>query len=251
MPKDAGCSRCRLPSGRSILPSSWREAAPGCSCASLASGTCGVCGCHTNPPLVPGQPGREVPGRAGGKGRTRSQGQPGALPAGEALSASPGEPAGTAGYPGPAATPASPCNFAARRGPAGWHGTERGGSPGHPAPLPSLGSAFLCLSPGRGIAAAPPAPSPGPSGPQPACTGASQHPNLPAGCLPPASGAWRLPRCRALPVPAPPGWTRRRCPQLAPGRDGSAPPRASPAARRSWGAVCRPAGVRLGPSPVP
>lgn len=43
MPKAVQCSPCRLPSGRNTLPYSWKEAALGCSSASLVSGTCGVC----------------------------------------------------------------------------------------------------------------------------------------------------------------------------------------------------------------
>lgn len=51
MPRDAGRSPFQLPSGRSIL---WREAAPGCSSASLASGTCGACGLPYQPASAPG-----------------------------------------------------------------------------------------------------------------------------------------------------------------------------------------------------
>lgn len=62
-------------------------------------------GCHTNLPLVPSQPGREVPGRAGAKGRTGSQGQPRALHP----PSCPGELAGTAGLPDPRHPSAALC----------------------------------------------------------------------------------------------------------------------------------------------
>lgn len=117
-------------------------------------------GCHTNLPLVPGQPGREVPGRAGSKGRTRSQGQPEALQAREAsihLSRRAGW------HRWAPRSRASPCRCSPPLPATLLHGggrragTARGGSPGHPAPSPSLRSAFVSLSPGRGIAAGPPA----------------------------------------------------------------------------------------------
>lgn len=90
MPRDAGCSQHLIvgvdglcprmqdalgagfpPEGAS-LPAlgerrPWDAAVPHWSAGPVESA-----GCHTNLPLVPGQPGREVPGRAGAKGRIRS-----------------------------------------------------------------------------------------------------------------------------------------------------------------------------------
>lgn len=175
------------------------------------------------------------------RGGPGARGNPGLCQPGRRPSASPGELAGTAALPSPEhplpLLATSLCNFAARRGPAGWHGTG-GGSPGHPAPSPSLRSAFVSLSPGSGTAVG----CLGPSGSQAACTGASRHKTsqLAACRLGAGPGGCRAARRCLCPL-------RRAGPaadahRLAPGKEGSVLPRASPAARRSWGAVCRPGG---------
>lgn len=84
------------------------------------------------------------------------------------------------------------------------------------------------------------------------CPAAHLHRSIPAQNLPlPAAGerGRRLPRCRALPLPAPPACSGRRCPQARSGQKGSVLPRASPAAPRSWGAVWRPGGGAAGSVP--
>ncbi|XP_064573626.1 Kv channel-interacting protein 2 isoform X1 [Zonotrichia leucophrys gambelii] len=195
----------------------WDAAVPHWSAGPVESA-----GCHTNLPLVPGQPGREVPGRASAKGRIRSRGQPEALPAGEASIGL----CRRAGWHRRAPRhPASPrrCSpqLCGRR-----EGTARGASRDIPLPL---------CSPGRGPAAQLRVPLP-------SRTGAS--PRKSSRC-PPAAGSGA--GGAALPLPAP---QRRRCPQARSGHSGSGLPRASPAARRSRGLPGGREGVRLGPSPA-
>lgn len=96
----------------------WDAAVPHWSAGPVESA-----GCHTNLPLVPGESGREVPGRAGAKGRTGSQGSPG-LCIHPAVLASRLVPPGSL-------TPSAPRQHFVLRcteRAAGWHGT--GGSPG-------------------------------------------------------------------------------------------------------------------------
>jgi len=186
MPGDAGCSRRWLHSGRSILPCSRREAALGCSSASLVSGTCGVCG-------LPYQPASDS--RPAGSSWWRGADQEPGAARGSASrpSASPGELAGTAGLPGPqhpsADTPRLSPQLRPTEG-AGGRARRRGSQP-----------LWIAAGLHRSIPAE----------------------NFPAGCLPCRLGAGAG-GCRALPVPAPPGWTCRRCPRARLGHGRLCPP---------------------------
>lgn len=177
------------------------------------------------------------------RGGPGARGNPGLCQPGRCPSASPGEPAGTAGLPSPEHPSATtPCNFAKERGLAGWHST--GGLAWAPRSLTELAASFCEPKPWSGHRL------------RPLWITASLHrsipaQNFPAGCLPPGSGAWRLPRCRALPVPSLPGWTCRRCPWARSGQGRlCAPPGHRLLLGGAGGLFASREGVRLGPSPV-
>ncbi|XP_039240985.1 Kv channel-interacting protein 2 isoform X1 [Pipra filicauda] len=165
------------------------------------------------------------------RGGPGARGNPRLCQPGKRPSASAGELAGTAGLPGsphhPDSAPHLSPQLRGTEGAGGGHGT------GELARAPRSLSAVSFREP---------EPQEGHRR-QPLCPAVPLNQSIPAQKLPlPAAGfrGRRLPRCRALSLPAPPGCTGRPCPRARSGQEGSVLPRASPAARRSRGAVWRP-----------
>lgn len=177
----------------------WDAAVPHWSAGPVESA-----GCHTNLPLVPGQPGREVPGRAGAKGRIRSQGQAEALPAREAsirLCRRAGWHRWALRHPASPRLCSPPLPATSRHGGGRREGTARGSNPDIPLPLGGP------LSRARASGGAPPADRVSPCPPPP------EHPRAkvaaarrrgagPAAAALPGAAAARSAGLHRTPMPA-------------------------------------------------